>query len=818
MLKTIFRPRRPHLKLLLSSSGCTVAVQRTPTPREGRRLTYATNALAFAPPPPLAHSPPPSLPQPESLPLQFPPSALRHLEYLLKSFRETGQKSHALRAYEASDNLAPLLSDTDYSHSATEQILSSDNPQIAVDHLRLSYELGVPLKFPTFDCVCQKFASIGRWDLVLATVQEATDQDIPMNKFMLNWIARAYLETRDYAQLQAILQEFSDHGVQPNQWTFHLMLSGAIRNRDLVRAQQVIQEMERHGIPIDAKTHARIAQAYKNIGVDDIVEERAVAALPELSPSLQVHVLNCLMRGHMDNNHIDRAVRLLSLFEPKSVEIIIEVMFGAGGLHRTAETTTEPYPQPLPTPPLPNASTFAIFMHHCSHQRNLSRALQLLQCMISQGVAPTDHIVKTLVQTCFSCGRPSLAVQLVAGTCNSDEVKPRHFSRIHPGRWPREEFQVHVPGMSPSILVFNALLQGTLQRLGVDGAMHVIKLMRMNGIKPNERTLDLILCHLHFVDRANPRTLFRQLYTLTGPDLQPTEKHLRIIIRSIQRQEEYLLHRRGWDSLRYFVANRKVPERRKSGSPGPFNRLAGLTLPMFRDYQRLAEPFLQHLESRDIKPEPETIAVRIRHEAVIKMDVEAAAEIFQVMLARGITPNAYHYAALMEGYALRGDTNGAEKVFQTAISERIVPNVALYTILITAHCRHGQPYKALQVFRKMVGQGIQPDVPSIDAVASAFYAVGDNAMAKKVLISLWPYVQPFPSRLRSLPVLKLACHFRSQHHRPRNTAVRISLEERYKLHMKLARLMKEWRRQAARTSKSVRWSEVREELANDYTS
>ncbi|KAJ2928959.1 hypothetical protein H1R20_g8256, partial [Candolleomyces eurysporus] len=369
--------------------------------------------------------------------------------------------------------------------------------------------------------------------------------------------------------------------------------------------------------------------------------------------------------------------------------------------------------------------------------------------------------------------------------------------------------------MTPSILVFNALLQGILPTQGLDGGKHVVKLMRLNGIKPNERTLDLILCHLHFVERAGPRTLFRQLYTLVGPDLQPTEKHLRIITRSIQRQEEYLLHGRGWDSLKSFVANREVAEVRKSGALEPFDRFAGLTLPMFRGYQQLAEPFLQRLENCDIKPDPETIALRIRHEAVLKMDLEAASEVFRIMLARGITPNAYHYAALMEGYALQGDADGAERVLQTARTEGVVPNVALYTILITAYCRRGHPYKALQVFRNMVDEGIQPDVPSIDAVASAFYAVGSNTMAKKVLISLWPYIQPFPSRLRSLPVLKLAWHFRTQHHRPRNTVTRIPKDEQYKMHLKLAELMKEWRR-VAPANEPVRWSKVKEEIPSEY--
>jgi pentatricopeptide repeat protein len=85
----------------------------------------------------------------------------------------------------------------------------------------------------------------------------------------------------------------------------------------------------------------------------------------------------------------------------------------------------------------------------------------------------------------------------------------------------------------------------------------------------------------------------------------------------------------------------------------------------------------------------------------------------------------------------------------------------MYTILIHGYGRKHDPRSAMHAFREMVEQGIYPDVASIDAVVGAFFASRASKMARRHLIMLWPYIEPFPEALQHASLMTLISHFRS---------------------------------------------------------
>lgn len=639
------------------------------------------------------------------------------------------------------------------------------------------------------EMLCSRAADFKDWDLVLELAERAIQKHKATTQFLW-WRYRAHTQKLNFRWLRTALDEYAEAGIRPDRKIFHLMLTAALYNLDIAQAQRIVEQMKQHGVKPNEFTHTLIARLHLRVGADDAVEENAISALRKVTPEYQTAALTTLIQGHMKNGTIHRALRLLSLFTPESVETIIEVLSGNAGGVETADSSS--YPEPLSNPPDADASTYAIFILWCSHNRNLSGALQLLQGMITSGIQMTERTITALIETCFTCGRPDLAVQLVAGLCNPTTTRPAMFLPLHPEPWPEHRFEIHVPDMRPSERVFNALLRGALQYFGLEGAKHVLHIMEKNNVLPNRTTLHLLLGHMFNVERSRPRTMIRVLHTLTGPHLLPTQDHVGLVIRCIQREEDYLAHGRGWEQLKYGLGSSEVPKAKRVSTSPDFDSFAGMVLPTFRGYRELMEPFFQDIRYRDVKPNAKMIYLRIRHEAVLNMDMNTAYDVFETMLARGIKASIHHYNALMEGYALQRDPRGVRNVMKAAVGAGIALDAVSYTILITAYGRLGNAEEGLNTFKKMVEAGIKPDVPSIDAVAANFYTIGKNAMAKKVLIRLWPYVGQFPEELQEATVLEVARHFRTLHTRQRNAEVVVSNERQKEIHFTLSELMRDW--------------------------
>jgi pentatricopeptide repeat protein len=157
-------------------------------------------------------------------------------------------------------------------------------------------------------------------------------------------------------------------------------------------------------------------------------------------------------------------------------------------------------------------------------------------------------------------------------------------------------------------------------------------------------------------------------------------------------------------------------------------------------------------------------------------------------------PNEYHFSALMTGYARSGHIESAIGVMHSAIQSGVKANVVMFTIIIVGFARQGKPDKAIQTFQEMISAQVAPDVPAIDAVASSFFSIGAYATARLTLITLWPYIQPFPEEFRALSLHDLAIRFRALHG---TDPVRLSKERKIRIYKTLASVKKNWTRQGS---------------------
>ena len=728
-------------------------------------------------------------------------------------------ESHKLRNIRASPKtLKYFINVSDVRH--VSEALACVEPHRVVQFIALSWKLGCHHKQNVYECVCFRLANAKHWLRILDVVSLGAEHTGRTTSRLLNWKARSLLELKRYGQLTDMLEEFKLHNMKPNRRTYHLVLTGHLRNSDMLQARDCLRLMAEAGFSMDPSSHAILATNYRSLGSDPNVESRALQVLGDMDNATSVAVLNSLIQTRLHLHDIPGALHLFTYFAPSSVQALASALSGARrpeGLPRYG-FSHQPHPS-LEHPLIPNASTYAAVIRYLTGRVDINVLLDVSRAMNVNGVMVTPAVVISLVHAVTSAGYIDIAVKLIADTCDERKILRSMFVPLV-----SDGLDLRLPidctGVQPSAALFNALLEHSLRLCGFKAMFTILRVMRINGVMPNSATLDVFISYLLKQENVRPRSILRMLRHLYSDTVPPTPHHLHVVLSCVFRYEKFLLYGSGWNHAfcRLWrsrdTPSRPYPESRMTNTSDPFDPTAGLQMPRHLQYKALARPLIELLSTNRIKSDAATFALRIRHDAVIRSDLDSAENMFRTLLNRGIHATEHHYSALMEGYALSGQMDRAEDLLKSMRNAGLEPNVVIYTILITGHGRSRNPGKALRMFRQMINDGCQPDVPAIDALCRAFFASGARVTAKKLLISCWAYIQPFPDELCSLPLRELAIRFRSLHKDGHCVPQKMSKQRRRLLHFKIRKFMERWKYMSVRIrKKSCRWAAKKGRIA-----
>uniref|UniRef100_A0A0W0G2L1 Pentatricopeptide repeat-containing protein n=1 Tax=Moniliophthora roreri TaxID=221103 RepID=A0A0W0G2L1_MONRR len=709
------------------------------------------------------------------------------IELLSSLLSQSPDDKAALARIRAAPSLLRHLVDRNDARKLAEAISHSPAPHHAIRVLRLGHIVGGEYKQNAYETVAYQLAELNRWDLVLSVVSLGREHTQKTTTRLLNWRVRALVELDRHDVLREVLAEFREHQLQPNRRTFHLLISGCIRNRDLDGAKALLQKMEKAGIPTDASTHVIIIRYYRTFGFNPTIHEHTLQVLPDIGEAAAAVILNSLIQLRLDAGDVKGSLEILSLFNYTAVAPILKIVSGVVSRQDGGDSSL---PDTMNSKSLlPNAETYSIFINYLTSKRELSRAVDVFSAFSSQGIMPTAETVTSLIHLLFASSQGATALKMVADMCKSHSTL-YSFSSLLPMDSAIEP-PLNTARIAPTTRVFNALLKGLLKTSGIDCIEIMLRIMRVNGISPNASTVETLITHLAHSGYNRPSQLVRLLRKLTYPDIQPSLKHLHAILSAIIRHERFLGFGKGWNSIaaKFSRKRRESPRYSSQDSPPPepFDPLGGIP------FSLQMKPILRSLAERNIKVDSAAAGLRMKHEAVNKLNVENARDVFKMLLARGLQPNAYHFSALIEGYARLGELQAAKDMLKSAADVGVEVNVVMFTILIAGYARQGNPEQAVRTFQAMVGANIRPDIASIDAVASAFFAVGAYLMARRTLITLWTYIEPFPEHLRSVTLKQLAIEFRSIRSDRRVVQKPLTKAEQVRMRRKLVLLLKAWK-------------------------
>ena len=646
-------------------------------------------------------------------------------------------------------------------------MISTPHPRRALLVLVAAHRHGCLLGKEVYEAVARQLAEAREWILIPALARLQKRQSGRRTARLLDWCIRALVEMSQFARMDRALKWFEEEGLFPSRRTYHLLLSGHLRNRNIVKAMDIIQRMLKARFGIDAHTHATVISAYRALGPDVVVQTCALNALKDADAKTSTRILNALLQFSIDTRDTENVLSLIRHFDFGTFDVS-QLSFRVRPLRREGEHATfsdlirSSSWSRTSHPLLPDIATYTILLHYMASQGVLVPVPGLLRQMEHSSVTPDGHFVAALIRLYFVTGQPSAAVNVVSAVCADVEGFPSGFRNILLAFESQEELPLPHVLPKPTVEIFNALAAGLLHFCGIDSLETCLRLMQLCQVNPDRYTQALLESHLIKAEGFTMADVARVSKELSLNDLSLSR--LSHSLASSLRRHFRNIKRSGWNNA---PGKHNLLPTRSPSHPAPtstvgksFDPAAGIHLVITHPNACIG-PNIQSLADRGVLADHRMFALRIRYEAVIKGDMRAAKSIFQLMLDRGLHPNEYHYAALMEGYAAAGELAAAEAVMNAAERGGIRPNCVMHTILIVGYARQKNTQRAMRVLRHMIATGVRPDVPAVDAITSGFYVAGAYRLARRTLLSLWPLVAPLPPNFERASLKMLVFHLQN---------------------------------------------------------
>ena len=108
-------------------------------------------------------------------------------------------------------------------------------------------------------------------------------------------------------------------------------------------------------------------------------------------------------------------------------------------------------------------------------------------------------------------------------------------------------------------------------------------------------------------------------------------------------------------------------------------------------------------------------------------------EIFDDMVAKGVTLDEQVYSILAKGYVRAREPDKAEGVLQTMYELGIQPNVVTFTTIISGWCSAANMDNAMKIYEKMCESGVLPNIKTFETLIWGFGEVKQPWKAEEML-------------------------------------------------------------------------------------
>jgi pentatricopeptide repeat protein len=273
----------------------------------------------------------------------------------------------------------------------------------------------------TLGCMIEALVSNGctvdAWHLVGEMWRDEATQPF-VNTVTYSTIIKGFAHAKDVDKVVSVYEEMKRHGLQPNNITYNTMLNAFAQSGAMQRVPLLLAEMKEANPPVepDVVTYSTIIKGYCSIGSLDRALQILRGMMDDGRHAPDEVVYNSLLDGCAREQRPDEALWLLAEMKTSGVtpsnytlSMLVKLMGRCRRLEKAFELVahiSHEYGVQV------NIQVYTCLMQACFNNRQTSRAVNLHDQVIKEGLQPDEMTYTVLVQGCLKAGQVDKAMQL----------------------------------------------------------------------------------------------------------------------------------------------------------------------------------------------------------------------------------------------------------------------------------------------------------------------------------------------------------------------------------------------------------------------
>jgi pentatricopeptide repeat protein len=254
------------------------------------------------------------------------------------------------------------------------------------------------------------------WDLIHTTLADPIRRSL-VNNIIYSTVLKGFAMTKQNEKLFAVYAEIKKEGVEVNTVMYNTMINACVACGAMDRVPQLLADMKAANVKPDTITYSTVVKGHCLSGNVD----RAFEVLAEMQADGEYKpdeiLYNCLLDGCAKEHRIEEALKLyedmkIANVAPSNFTLCTLVKL-LGRARRLPQAFAMVEELSKNGGLKPNIQVFTCLIQACIHNRQLQRALDLHDEVISAKCEPDQKVYTVLTRGCVQSGNLDKAVEVV---------------------------------------------------------------------------------------------------------------------------------------------------------------------------------------------------------------------------------------------------------------------------------------------------------------------------------------------------------------------------------------------------------------------
>ncbi|RCV29688.1 hypothetical protein SETIT_6G032300v2 [Setaria italica] len=617
--------------------------------------------------------------------------------FLLKFVSQSGESDMVVTAYDQM-KCFQLMLDAYSLNIVTRSLFQAKKADEAFKVWVGMIEMGVKPDVHGYSSFIIGLCDCGKYDLAYnmlsryTVLQEITQERVPIEAMAYNMVIYGLCKEMKLEEAEKVLENKTKHGSAPDRYCYSYLIHSYCKIGNLEKAWHHVEAMVSHGIEINCHIVGYLLQCLRKLGMTS-----EVIVYFQKFRDLGLHfdgvLYNIGMDAYCKLGNMNEAVQLLNEMMAKGLtpdKIHYTCLIHGYCLKGETDNAWQAFEQMLKANIKPDVVTYNILASGYSRNSLVMKVFDLLEHMMDQGLEPNSLTYGVVIAGFCRGGNLSEAEVLfnIVEEKGIDNIEVMYSSMVCgylQSGWTDHAYMLFLRVARQGNMVdqFSCLklISGLCRDGKVEGASTVCSMMLEKDIVPDVISYSkLISAYCQMGDMRSACLWFDDMVERGLSDVIAYTALMNGYCKVGRLKEACLL----FDQMINFGIKPDVVA---------YTVLLDVHLKetLYRQWQGIAKDtrslilrskhktWLSNMKNNEIEPDVAYYTVLIDGQCKAAY-LDEARELFDEMLAKGLTPDVYTYTSLINGYCSQGETAKAEDLLQEMMDKGMKPDALTFSV------------------------------------------------------------------------------------------------------------------------------------------